>query len=432
MLERKIYNQLLEWKNTKNNECLLVKGARQIGKTYIIEKFGKLNYSSYIYVNFIENPSLMSIFEGSLSAEEIYKKLSVFLLGIKFVENDTLIFLDEIQVCKNARSALKFLAIDNRYDVIASGSLLGINYTEELSIPVGYEKQIIMHSLDFEEFLWAKGINKTAIEYLKEFFEKKIKVDTSINNQFLSYFREYMIVGGMPDVVNKFLETQNYNIVHSTQEKILSSYLDDIAKYASIGDKPKTRNCYLSIPKQLAKENKKFQYSLVEAGGRSRKYKNCLEWLRDANLINYCNNVSTPLFPLKAYEQTDNFKIYLNDIGLLIAMYGFEIKEPILNNTLTGYAKGGIYENAIADILIKKNISLSYYKAERSEQEIEFLLQGNNCVIPIEVKSGNNASISLNNFINEVNPPYAYKFISGNVGVVDKKITLPLYMAMFC
>ncbi|MFI3229642.1 MAG: ATP-binding protein [Bacillota bacterium] len=431
MLKRKIYNSLVSWKKDKDKECLLIKGARQIGKTYIIDKFGKENYSSYIYVNFIENPNLSNIFKDSLSADEIYKKLSVFILGIKFIEKDTLIFLDEIQACTNARSALKFLAIDNRYDVIASGSLLGINYKEESSIPVGYEKQMTMHALDFEEFLWAKNVDLNAIDYIKSFFINKERIDDDINKYFLNIFREYMVVGGMPDVVNKFIETSNFSVVHETQEKLLASYLDDIAKYAAVSEKPKTRNCYLSIPKQLAKENRKFQYALVESGGRARKYKNCIEWLRDANLVNYCFNVSTPSFPLKAYEQNDCFKIYLNDIGLLIAMYGFEIKEPILNNTLTGYAKGGIYENAIADVLIKKNIPLRYYKAERNDQEIEFLLQGNNAVIPIEVKAGNNASISLNNFIKENNTPYAYKFISGNIGVSGEKITLPLYMIMF-
>ncbi len=431
MLKRKFYDYLLNWKNTKDKECLLVKGARQIGKTYIIEQFGKENYKNYIYINFVENPRYKEIFEGALSAEEIYKKLSVYIFGIKFIEKETLIFLDEIQECPNARTALKFLALDNKYDVIASGSLLGINYKEVSSIPVGYERQVDMHALDFEEFLWAIGVNDMAISYVKEFFDKKEKVPYDINEKMLEYLREYIVVGGMPDVVNTFIKTNNYNEVQNAQEKIIRSYYEDMIKYAPVAEKPKVRKCYDSIPKQLAKENKKFQFSVVEKKSTARKYGNSLEWLLDANIIQRIYNVSTPLMPLKAYEKDDQYKVYMNDIGLLVAMYGFEMKAPILENSLKGPAKGGIYENLIADIMAKRGYKLNYYKTENGSQEIEFLITTNNGVIPIEVKAGNGASISLNTFITEFAPNVAYKLITGNLGVADSKTTLPLYMAMF-
>ena len=431
MLQRKIIQKLINWKENKKSECLLVKGARQIGKTFIIDKFGSENYRNYIYINFIENPALMTIFEGSLEADEIYKKISVSFQNMELAAGETLIFLDEIQECPNARTALKFLALDNKYDVIASGSLLGINYKEISSVPVGYETQIEMHSLDFEEFLWAIGMSAEAIGHVREYFNNLLKVPESIQTQMMKYLREYAVIGGMPAVINRYLETNNFGEVQKEQDKILNSYMDDIAKYASITEKPKTRNCFLSVPRQLAKENKKFQFSVVEKGSTSRKYANSLEWLRDANLIRFCYNVSTPSFPLAAYEREDQYKIYLNDIGLLVAMYGFEIKKEIINNTFKGPAKGGVYENLVADILIKKDRKLNYYKTDNNSQEIEFLINGEGAVIPIEVKSGYGPTISLDNLLQNPDIKFGYKLTARNSGQVDKKITLPLYMAMF-
>lgn len=235
----------------------------------------------------------------------------------------------------------------------------------------------------------------------------------------------------MPEVVKAFVETENFMEVHKVQQKILDSYLDDIAKYASVPEKTKVRSSFLSIPKQLAKENKKFQFSVVEKGGSARKYENSLEWLRDAGLVKFCENVSLPAFPLNAYSKENWFKIYLMDIGILTAMYGFEMKQAIMENSISGYAKGGIYENLIADILSKKNIPLYFYKPENNAQEIEFLLTQEAGIIPVEVKSGNNATISLNKFLEEFRPLFGIKLITGNLGVADNKVTLPLYMAAF-
>lgn len=431
MLKRKFYDRLIEWKNNKNQSCLLVKGARQIGKTYIIDYFGKNNYASYIYINFIESPQTKDIFNDELSAEEIYKRMTLIMPEIKFVEKDTLIFLDEIQECPNARTALKFLAIDGRYDVAASGSLLGISYREVTSIPVGYETQVEMYSLDFEEYLWAIGYEASKIQILKEYFDRQEKVPEAIHKTMMKHLREYITIGGMPAVVNQFIKNKHFGEVQEQQQRILDSYFDDISKYASKTEKPKVKNCYLSVPKQLAKENKKFQFSVVEKKATARKYENSVEWLRDANLVRLCYNVSAPEFPLAAYEKGEQYKMYISDIGLLVALYGFEIKKTIIDDTLGGNAKGGIYENLIADMLTKRGYKLNYYRTDNGSVEVEFLISKDAKIIPIEVKANNGSTVSLNEMLKRADIPYGYKLISGNVGVNEKKIVMPLYMAMF-
>ncbi|MDR2266807.1 MAG: ATP-binding protein [Christensenellaceae bacterium] len=431
MLKRKITNSLLEWKNTKNKKCLLLVGARQVGKTFIVREFAKQHYERYIELNFLLNEDHKSIFQGNLTANAIYKQLSLQFYDIEFIPGKTLILLDEIQECGPARTALKSLAEDNRYDVIASSSMLGVAYKQTASIAVGYETTLEMFSLDFEEFLWAKGMLPDRIQTVKEYFDKREQVPEQINNRMLEHMREYMVVGGMPAAVNAFIETSNFAIVHKAQVEILQGYTADIAKYAPTTERIKSRDCYLSIPEQLAKGNKKFQYVLFDKDGKSRKYASSLDWLRDAGLIKMCTNVSTPSFPLVSYKQSNYFKVYGTDIGIIIAMFGFEMKAAIINNTLKGPAKGGIYENLIADILLKKYLPLDYYKSSEGYQEIEFLYTKDESIIPIEVKAGNSASHSLDKFIQQFKPNFAYKFITGNVGQVDAKLTMPLYMAMF-
>ena len=243
--------------------------------------------------------------------------------------------------------------------------------------------------------------------------------------------REYLAVGGMPEAVNVFLKTNNFQEVYQTQKKILESYREDIKHYATPVTRQKISDCYLSIPRQLAKEYTKFQYKVVSKDGSARRYENCLNWLVDAGMIKMCVNVSTPQFPLVAYEKPDQFKVYVTDIGLLTSLYGFETQTALIKDTLTGPAKGGIYENLVFDMLIKRGFSLNYFKNDKNTQEIEFLFVKDGSVIPVEVKSKNGATLSLNNFIRDYAPPYAYKLVSGNLGVSDTKITLPLYMAMF-
>ena len=431
MLKRKIYDILLQWKNKKEKKCLLVKGARQIGKTFIIREFGKTEYENYIEINFLKYPEFKAIFDGALTADVIYANMSLYNPEWNFVKGKTLVFLDEIQECPNARAALKFLTTDGRYDVIASGSLLGISFKKVPSIPVGYETQINMYPLDFEEYLWTKGYTEEHIKLLRNAFDTKEKINTAVNDTLLSIVREYIAVGGMPEVINTFLDTENYREVYEMQNMILNSYYDDISQYSEPYEKPKIKKCYQSMPAQLAKENKKFQYSTVEKGTSARKFGNSIEWLRNAGLIHLCTNVSTPTFPLAAYDNSDYFKAYMSDTGLLTALYGFDLKKSIITNTLTGPMKGGLYENFVALQLISKDSHLHYYKAQNGDVEIEFLIEREGQVIPVEVKAGNSSSKSLNSVLKREDIPFGYKLISGNTGSIEKKISLPLYMSMF-
>ena len=438
MLKRKIYSKLIEWKNSRRTECLVIKGARQVGKTYLVREFGRAEYESFIEINFHMQGSLKVIFEGDKSADEIYKRMTANIPGIKFIKGKTLIFLDEIQKCSDARTALKFLAEDGRYDVIASGSLLGLAYgkddddevKEVESVPVGYEKQLIMYSLDFEEFLWAYGYDSDTIEYLKEFYISKEKIPAEINTKFNSILQEYLVVGGMPEVVADFVKNKHFGRVQEIQDKILASYADDISQHAKGTEKVKVRKCYDSIPRQLAKENKKFKYSEVESKATSRKFGDSIQWLCGANMVHICYNVVTPYLPLNAYEKESDFKLYMNDTGLLLALFGFATKQALLNGTLKGYAKGGIYENFVAETLVKNGYTLHYYKPD-DNSKLEFIIEKDGEVVPIEVKAGNTATKSLNLFVEKYAPSVAYKLISGNVGESTPKITLPHYLTMF-
>ena len=431
MLKRKIMDSLVRWKEEKNKKCLLLKGARQVGKTFIVREFAKQYYDNIAELNFFIRPEFKDAFEGSLRVDDLIKKITSIDNSLRFKEGRTLLFLDEIQECGNARTALKPIAEDGRFDCIASGSMLGIAYKNTRSIPVGFEKQVEMYSLDFEEYLWAAGYDDSHIEMLKGYSDGSRAIPKAINDAFMERLREYAVVGGMPSVVNKFLETKNFGLVHEEQKGIIASYLDDIAKYASQAEKPKVRKCYLSVPDQLMRENKKFKYSAAEKGSNARKFEKSLIWLADAGLVKMCDNVTMPVFPLSGYNRTDYFKVYLTDIGILNAMYGPEMKNSLYMNTLAGTAKGGIYENLVADILLKRDIPLKYYRPGESIQEIEFLLTKGEHVIPLEVKAGNGKTVSLDNYIERFDPPYALKLITGNAGVSGKKLTLPLYMAMF-
>lgn len=439
MLRRKAYDFLLDWKEHKDKECLLIKGARQVGKTYLVEKFGEAEYKSFIELNFFEDPQLKEIFEGSLNSEEIFKKISYTKPDKKLVPGNTLIFLDEIQRCSKARTALKFLAQDDRFDVIASGSLLGLHYgtdadkeVEEVeSIPVGYETQYVMHSLDFEEFLWANNYENDVIEYLKFYFDSGEKVPDVLNNKFEQLFREYVVVGGMPEVVTAYIASKDFAVVKKKQNKILASYDDDITQHAKQVNQAKIRQCYKSLPMQLAKENKRFSYAQVEKGAGAKKYADSITWLCDANVVNPCYNVHEPYAPLVANAESTEFKLYINDTGLLMATLGDLAKKDILNNKMLGNAKGGIYENVVAETLIKKGYPLHYYKPSGNSQEIEFVVETSCGVVPIEVKAGNTATLSLNEYIRKFNPEVAYKLINGNVGFAEVKHSLPHYMVMF-
>lgn len=431
MLKRKIYQQLQEWRDSHHEDCLLIKGARQVGKTFAITQFGQTEYESFIAINFIESPQLKALFDGDLSSSNIKKQMTMLIPGIQFVAEKTLIFLDEIQECPNARTALKFLAQDNTIDVIASGSLLGLSYASVSSIPVGYERQIEMYGLDFEEYLWALGYSEETTNTLREHFHALEPLPDEVHKKMLEILHEFMAIGGMPAVVQVFVEKQNFATAYAEQEKILAAYLDDIAKFADVTTRNKARECYLSIPRQLAKENTKFKYGMVEKKGTARKFETALDWLRDANLVRYCRAVTTPQFPLRAYEDESKFRVYLSDPGLLCAMYGFEMIAAIIRDELQGPMKGGIYENVVADMLVKAGRDLHYWMNDKGNIEIEFLLEKEASVVPVEVKAKRGATASLNKLLEQDDMKYGYKLSAGNIGVSGKKITLPLYMALY-
>lgn len=438
ILRRKAYADLIDWKNHHRQTCLMVKGARQVGKSFLVREFGKKEYQSFIEINFIRQPELKDIFAGYLDAESIYKRLTAQIRNISLVSGNTLIFLDEIQNCGNARTAIKFLAEDGRYDVITSGSLLGLTYAEEgdddveepISVPTGYEDFMTLYSLDFEEFLWAEGYGEDAISLLKSYYDRCEAVPASINDKYEELFREFIVVGGMPEVVAEYTAHHDFNRVTVIQERILEDYRFDISRHAKGAEKTKVRACYEAIPKQLARELKKFQYATVEKGKTSKKYGGSIRWLIDSALVHACYNVREAFIPLLANAKEEQFKLYIHDTGLLCAMYGFETKKAILKDTIKGNAKGGIYENIVAESLIKRGYKLYYYRPD-DNQELEFLLERDGEVIPVEVKSGNNASASLNRFVTQYRPSVAYKLISGNIGKAEAKKTLPHYMVMF-
>jgi uncharacterized protein len=430
MLKRKIANDLMEWKKRDDKLCLLVKGARQVGKTFIIDEFAIKNYKHYTRINFDETPGLSSIFDGDLDVETLIKQISLSVPNSELVPYETLIFLDEIQNCPRARTALKFFALDRRFDVIASGSMLGINYKDVPSYPVGYVDSLEMYSLDFEEFLWANGVSSESINDIRQYFLKKEQVPTAMHERMMQLFKEFIVVGGMPRVVNTFVSTHNFANVLKIQKDIISDYSDDIAKYAEGNEKTKARACFLSIPKHLSKDYKKFQYSLVEKKGNSRKFGGSLMWLFDAGIINFCYNLSLPELPLEGNSKSDVFKVYMRDTGLLMAMLEEGSQKDIIDGDL-GIYKGAIYENIIADIFGKLGKKLYYFERD-SKIEVDFFIRLNKQATVVEVKSAENTkSKSMISIIENYGVNHGIKLSAKNVGVAGPIDNFPLYMAMF-
>lgn len=428
MLRRKIEKQLLEWKNNSKKVCLLVNGARQVGKTYIIDKFARENYQYYTYINFIENLEYKEIFEGNLNVDNLIKQISIRVEGAQLEPYKTIIFLDEIQMCPNARTALKFFAIDKRFDVIASGSLLGIKYKEVVSFPVGYVEYLNMYSLDFEEFLWASGISDASVNDLREYYNTQQTVPMAIHKRMMELFREYIIVGGMPKVVSEFIDTKDFSKVLRLQRAILAGYKEDIAKYADGSEKVKARACFDSIPKQLAKAYKKFQYSVVEHKSTAKKYADSIKWLEDAGIVNVCYNLSCIELPLEGNAKSDCFKVYMADTGLLMAMLEDGAQEDIIDGNL-GIYKGAIYENIIADIFTKSGKKLYYYERD-SKLEIDFVIRYRRKAVPVEVKSADNTKAkSLASLLDNDLISLAIKLSSKNLGSTDTILSYPLYLS---
>ncbi|MCL2047017.1 MAG: AAA family ATPase [Oscillospiraceae bacterium] len=430
MLKRKIYDELLHWKSRSDKQCLVIKGARQVGKTFIIEQFAKDNYENVIVIDFEKNPAYRAIFDGDLDSETLIKQISLRIPDAQIVPNKTLLFLDEIQSCPNARTALKYLTQYGQFDVIASGSLLGINYKEVSSFPVGYVEHLEMHSMDFEEFLWASGVSPRSIEDVRSYFERKEPVPTAMHQRMNELFKEYIVVGGMPRVVNEFMESHNFANVLRIQKAIINDYMDDMAKYAEGAEKTKARACFLSIPRHLSKDYKKFQYSIVERGGTSRKFAGSLMWLYDAGIINFCYNLSIPELPFEGNAKSEAFKVYMCDTGLLMAMLEEGSQEDVIDGNL-GIYKGAIFENSIADIFTKLGKKL-YYFEQNSKLEIDFFIRWNKNATAVEVKSADNTkSKSMDAVLAKYGVKHGIKLSMKNIGGTDKFDSYPLYMSMF-
>ena len=433
MLKRKIELRLIEWKNTPNRKPLIIKGCRQCGKTYSVLDFAKKNYTHVVYLNFFQNPDYASVFAGSLEIDHIVMMLSA-LLGKEavFKPGETVLVLDEIQDCPEARTALKFFRDDGRYDVIGTGSLLGVKgYGKEpKSVPVGAETVIDMYPLDFEEFLWANGIEVPVIEMLKKHLEEESPVPEALHNRLRQLMLQYAVVGGMPDAVQTFVDTKQMDEVLSIQRDIVRSYEDDMVKYADKKDKSRIKECFQSIPKQLAKENKKFQYSVVRKGSTASKYAGRLQWIEDAGIISRCYNLSITELPLDGNADKDTFKVYMRDMGLFVSMLEDGTQYDILQGNLFGY-KGAIFENLIADIFSKMGRKLYYYHKD-SGMEVDFVIRYKGECVPVEVKamSGNVKSTkTILHHPEKYHVYHAIKLGDYNVGRNGQILTLPLYMA---
>ncbi|SEI54570.1 hypothetical protein SAMN02910453_0772 [Lachnospiraceae bacterium A10] len=434
MLKRKLTKQLENWVLTKNKKCLIVQGARQTGKTFAIERFAEAKYEELVEINFKQTPSAVEIFSGDLTVENMVLALRFRFPDKKIIPGKTLIFLDEIQECEEAITSLKFWALDNQYDVIASGSLLGIDYKRASSYPVGYVDYLRMYGLDFEEFLWGIGLSETVIGSLHSYLKTMKPIPDSVHKQIMQYYRLYIAIGGMPEAVQKYIDTKDFRDVDSVQKNLLQGYQYDIAHYATAEEKVKAEKCYLTLAKQLLdKENHKFQYKEIEHGARAQKYYSSIEWLLRADMVQLCKLVTDVKYDLEDYARNDFFRAYTTDLSLLVSMKDFSLKQHIVENTLSGNTKGGLYECAVADALHKKGYDLYFYKNETTRKELDFIIQVDGKVVPIEVKSGKTKANSLSSIIKkEKNIPYAYKFMDGNIGVSeDGIITLPLYMATF-
>ena len=415
-------------------EVVMVDSSSTDGTRRIMERFAEENYEELVEINFKQMPSAMEIFSGDLTVDAMVMGMRFRFPEKKIIPGKTLIFLDEIQECQEAVTSLKFWAIDNKYDVIVSGSLLGIDYKRASSYPVGYVDYLKMYGIDFEEFLWGMGISGDMIENLCGYLRSKTIVPEAIHSQMMNYYRQYIAIGGMPEAVQKYIDTKDFREIDRIQRSLLQGYQYDIAHYATAEEKVKAEKCYLSLAKQLLdKENHKFQYKEVEHGGRAQKYFSSIEWLLRADMVHLCKLVTDIRFDLDDYARDDFFRAYTTDLSLLMAMKDFSLKQHIVENTLFGNSKGGIYECAIADALYKKGYPLYFYKNETTKRKIDVMIQKDGVVVPIEVKSGNTRANSLKSILKmNADIPYGYKFVDGNIGVSDDGIiTLPLYMIAF-
>lgn len=430
-IRRKFDNYLTSWKKSPYKMPLIVKGARQIGKTNSIRNFGENNYKVFIEINFALQPEFKTIFNDGFTVDNIIKNITLKMPQLELCEYDTLIFFDEMQDCVSTATSLKSFREDGRYDVICSGSLMGINYKEIESNSVGNKEDYVMKSLDFEEFLWAKGYKEEQIEDLYKCMIETKPLSTVQYDVMLENFKDYMIVGGMPAIVSQFVQNKNFSGILKMQQQILLDYEEDITKYAGGLDKTKILNCYRKIPVFLGNENKKFQISKIADGARNREYIGVIEWLSNAGIVNVCYAMEQASLPLKGNYNPENYRLYFADTGLLIGSLDEEVQNDLRNNENMNTYKGALYENIIADMLVKAGYDLYFYRNDSRKIEMDFMIRDKNSLIPVEVKANDNATASLNNLINGKSYSdikYGIKLCNKNIGFNGKFYTFPYFL----
>lgn len=431
LLKRKIDKYLTDWKNRPDKKPLIIKGARQIGKTRSVEWFASQNYASVIEINFIEQKKYREIFNDGFEVDVILKNISLLNPELKFIPGNTIFFFDELQACPNCATSLKFFKLDGRFDVICSGSLMGISYREIESNSVGYKEDYEMHSMDFEEFLWAMGYNdEFTADLLSHMLDvrplSELQMDT-----LMSLFRDYVIIGGMPEVVSTYVRNKNFSGTLDIQRQLLKDYEEDITKYVEGLDKAKVKAVYNHISTFLAKENKRFQITKIARNARNRDYMGCVEWLADAGVVNVCYCLNQPELPLKGNYDPKMYKIYFKDTGLLIASLDEEAQEDLRANKNFGTYRGAIYENIVGDMLVKQGYRLFYYHSDRPALEMDFFIRDADSLIPVEVKANDGATASLNRLLNDDkynDVKYGIKLGYRNIGFNGKFYTFPYFL----
>ena len=431
-LKRKIDAFLSIWKQNNDRKPLIVKGPRQVGKTESIKKFAGENYESFIEINFVEEPKYKMIIEDGYKADDIIRNISRIDPSKKFIPQKTLIFFDELQEFPEIATALKFFKIDGRFDIICSGSLLGVHYRRIESNSVGYKVDYDMFSMDFEEFLWAKGYGQTTIDEMLMHMKTGTPFNELEMKQYSNIFLDYCILGGMPAVIREYIKNDTFEGTLDIQRQLLNDYKEDIRKYAEGIDQTRILNVFEQISVQLGKDNKKFQISKVAKGARFGDYRGCIEWLRDAGIVNICYCLNFPELPLKGNYDDSKYKLYFFDTGLFVAMLDDEAQEDLRANKNLNVYKGALYENIVGEALSKCGYGLYYYKKEDSRLEQDFFVRTREYLVPVEVKATNGTAKSLKTLIQSKAYPdiqWGIKFISGNIGVNDGIYTFPYFCA---
>jgi len=431
-LKRKIDAFLSEWLKNPDRKPLIVRGPRQVGKTESIRRFGNLNYKNVVYINFVEEPKYKMITEDGYKTDDILKNISRMDPDKRFIDGETLIFFDELQDFPEISTALKFFHIDGRFDVICSGSLLGINYKKIESNSVGYKIDYDLHSLDFEEFLWAKGYNDSfTADMLDHMISLKPYNDVEMS-VCSSLFLDFCLLGGMPAVIREYISKGTFEGTLEIQRQLIADYKEDIRKYAEGIDQTRILNVFNRIPPQLAKDNKKFQISKVASGARFKDYRGCIEWLNDAGMTNLCYCLNFPELPLKGNYDETKYKIYFSDSGLLVAMLDEEAQEDLRTNKNLGVYKGALYENIVGEALAKSGYGLYYYKRDDATLEEDFFVRTASELVPIEVKATDGRAKSLRTLIDSdkySDIHYGIKLTGGNIGYDKAIYTFPYFCA---